>query len=62
MKFTALTKKGGGVCPITVGCTLRRLASKCACLHSIDTIPQLLAPYQLGFEIAGDVEAAVHVS
>ena len=26
------------------------------------TIPQLLAPYQLGFEIVGGVEAAVHVS
>ena len=33
---------------------------KCACLHALQTIPQLLAPHQLGSGIAGGVEAAVH--
>ena len=60
--LTALTKKCGGIRPIAVGYTLRRLASKCASLHALETIPNLLAPYQLGFGIAGDIEAAIHAS
>ena len=60
--LTALSKKGGGVRPIAVGCTLRRLASKCACVHALQSIPQLLSPHQLGFGIAGGTEAAVHAS
>jgi hypothetical protein len=57
--LTALTKKSGGIRPIAVRCTMRRLASKCACQK---TIPQILAPHQLGYGIAGGVEAAVHTS
>ena len=34
--------------------------SKCACLEALKSIPQLEAPHQLGFGIAGGVEAAVH--
>ena len=60
--LTALSKKGGGVRPIAIGCTLRRLASKCACIHALQSIPQLLSPHQLGFGIAGGTEAAVHAS
>ena len=60
--LTAPTKKGGGVHPIAVGCTLRRLASKCACLHALQTIPHLLAPHQMDFGIPGGIEAAVHAS
>ena len=45
-----------------MGCTLRRLISKCACLHALASIPDLLAPYQLGFGIAAGVEAAIHAS
>ena len=42
---------------------MRRLASKCACLHALDTVPQILAPdHQLGFGIAAGAEAAVHDS
>ena len=61
-KLTALTIRCGGVRPITVGCTLRMLASKCACLHALDTLPQILAPHQLGFGITAGAEAAVHSS
>ena len=41
-----------GIRPIAVGCTLRRLASK--------SIPEKLAPHQLGFGVGGGSEAAVH--
>ena len=58
----ALRKKGGGVRPIAVGCTLRRLASKCASLHILKTISHLLAPHQLGFGIPRGVEATVHAT
>ena len=58
----ALRKKGGGVRPIAVGCTLRRLASKCASLHALKTISHLLAPHQLGFGIPRGVEATVHAT
>lgn len=39
-----------------------RLASKCACLHASNSIPGILASYQLGFEIRSGVEAAVHAT
>ena len=58
----ALRKKGGGVVPIAVGCTLRRLALKCASLHALKTIPHLLGPHQLGFGIPRGVEATVHAT
>ena len=61
-KLTALTKRCGGVRPIAVGCTLSRLASKCACFHALNTLPQILAPHQLGFGITAGAEAAVQAS
>ena len=59
---TTLKKKCGGIRPIAVGCTLRRLATKCDSLHALEKIPQLLAPHQLGFGISRGVEAAVHAT
>ena len=61
-KLTALMKKNGGIRPISVRCTITRLASECACLHAINTIPGILTPYQLGFGIPGGVEAGVHAT
>ena len=58
----ALKKKGGGIRPIAIGCTIRRLASKCACLHALKSIPDVLSPHQLGFWVSGGAEAAVHAS
>ena len=58
----ALTKKSGGIRPIAMGFTIRRLASKCACLYSLESIPQLLFPYQLGFGVPGGAEAAIHAA
>ena len=58
----ALNKKGGGLRPIAVGCTLRRLVAKCAGACVKEAVGALLAPHQLGFGIPLGVEAAVHAS
>ena len=55
-------RKGGGIHPIAIGCTIRRLASKCACLHALKSIPDVLSPHQVGFGVSGGAEAAVHAS
>jgi hypothetical protein len=52
-KLTALTKEKGDVRPIAVGRTIRSLASKCACQHALTSIPNILAPHQLGFGVPG---------
>ena len=58
----ALNKKDGGVRPIAVGCTLRRLAAKCASSHVKQAMAALLAPHQLGYGTPQEAEAAVHAS
>ena len=58
----ALGKKDGGVRPIAVGCTLRRLASKCACNSVKQAMAALMAPHQFGFGIPLGAEAAVHAT
>ena len=58
----ALGKKDGGVRPIAVGCTLRRLVAKCACNSVKRAMAALLAPHQLGFGVPLGAEAAVHAS
>ena len=58
--MVALEKKNGGVRPIAVGYTLRRLAAKCAGLQVKEDVTCLSAPRQLGYGIAGGAEAAVH--
>ena len=54
-KYTlvALEKKSGGVRPIAVGCTLRRLVAKVACLSVVDEMAELLSPTQLGYGVKG---------
>ena len=58
----ALNKKGGGLRPIAVGCTLRRLVAKCAGACVKEAMGALLAPHQLGFGVPLGAEAAVHAS
>ena len=60
--LTALTKKDGGIRPIAVGCTLRRLAAKIAGFRVRDRMAALLAPRQLGYGVRGGAEAAVHAA
>ena len=60
--LVAFTKKNGGIRPIAIGCTLRRLAAKCASALTLSELPDLLVPRQLGFGIPQGVEAAVHAA
>ena len=58
--LVALEKKDGGVRPIAVGWTLRRLVSKIAGYMVVDELADLLSPRQLGYGIKGGAEAIVH--
>ena len=57
--LTALQKKDGGVRPIAVGFTLRRLTAKVAGNKLMEEMGKLLAPRQLGYGVKGGAEAAV---
>lgn len=61
-RLIALQKKGGGIRPIAVGYTLRRLAAKCANAHVIKKRSDELKPKQIGVGVAGGAEAAVHAA
>ena len=54
----ALEKTEGGVRPIAVGCTLRRLAAKVMSGKVVEDMASLLAPRQLGYGIKRGAEAA----
>ena len=60
--LTALHKKDGGIRPIALSCTLRRLVAKIATGKVKEELTSLLAPQQLGFGIKGGVVAAVHAA
>jgi len=55
-------KKDGGLRPIAVGLTLRRLISKLAASAVMTPCAQLLAPHQLGVGARGGAEALVHAT
>ncbi|XP_055353423.1 uncharacterized protein LOC129599259 [Paramacrobiotus metropolitanus] len=55
-----LLKKDGGIRPIAVGETLRRLFSKIISRRCSDEAAAMFSPVQLGFGIRGGAEAAVH--
>ena len=59
--LTALHKKDGGICSITVSCTLH-LVARTAAGKVKEELTFLLAAQQLGFVIKGGVEAAVHAA
>jgi hypothetical protein len=58
----ALQKKTGGVRPIAIGYTWRRIAAKCANAYATYTLSSYLSPIQLGVGISGGCEAAVHAT
>ena len=60
--LTAFHKKDGGIRPIAVSCTLRRLVAKIAVSKVREELASLLAPWQLGVCIKGGAEAAVHTA
>jgi len=55
----ALTKKDGGIRPISYGYTSRRLAAKCANDYVIKKRSEALQPQQLCVGLPGGAEAAV---
>jgi len=59
-RLLALNKKSGGVRPIAIGFSLRRLASKCASSFGINSLRSYFHPHQLGVGIPGGCEAAIH--
>lgn len=59
-RLLALRKRGGGLRPIAVGETLRRLVGKCVCLTLRKQLEQHFFPSQLGVGIKGGVEMVVH--
>ena len=59
-RLIALHKNDGGVRPIAVGYTLRRLAAKCANANVIKRRNEELQPIQVGVGVSGGAEAAIH--
>ena len=58
----ALNKKEGGIRPIAVGCTLRRMIAKAACKAVSAKMVPNLQPVQIGFGIPRATEAAAHAA
>ena len=58
----ALDKKSGGIRPIAVGYTWRRIAAKCANSFAAARLGTYLRPHQLGVAVPGGCEAAVHAT
>jgi hypothetical protein len=61
-RLLALKKKDGGIRPIAVGNSTRRLVSKIACHLIKQKITPYLAPHQTGFGIKLGAEAAIHAT
>jgi len=58
----ALEKKSGGIRPIAIGYTWRRIAAKCANSFACAQTLPLLSPLQLGVAVSGGCEAAIHAT
>ena len=51
--LTALVKKTGGVRPIAIGYTWRRVAAKCANAFATAALNDYFMPHQLGVGVSG---------
>ena len=56
----ALVKQGGGLRPIAIGETIRRLVSKCCCEATVEDTKILFGPLQVGVATQGGAEASIH--
>ena len=56
----ALQKKDGGIRPIAIGNTLRRLVAKLACMSVREEIGEYFRPHQLGFGTQKGCETIIH--
>jgi hypothetical protein len=56
----ALVKRDGGLRPIAIGETIRRLVSKCCCEATIEDAKIIFGPLQVGVATQGGAEASIH--
>jgi hypothetical protein len=56
----ALKKQDGGLRPIAIGETIRRLVSKCCCEATTEDAKIIFGPLQVGVATQGGAEASVH--
>ena len=61
-RLTAFSKKDGGLRPIAVGLTLRRVAGKVIASRASSSLQSLFAPLQLGVGVPRGLEAGVHAA
>jgi hypothetical protein len=61
-RLIALNKKSGGIRPIAIGCTWRRLVAKCANAFACNTLVSLFSPRQVEVAMKGGCEAAVQAT
>jgi hypothetical protein len=61
-KLAALPKQAGGLRPIAVGETLRRIAGKAMMHCASDAVNQRLKPFQVGVGVKAGAEVLVHVA
>ena len=61
-RLITLQKKAGGIRPIAIGYTLRRMVAKCASTFAITKSENLFAPLQVGVGVPKGCEAAVHAT
>jgi hypothetical protein len=61
-RLIALQKKSGGIRPIAIGYSLRRLAAKCVNKYALTVLKDNFTPSQLGVGVSGGCEAAVHAT
>lgn len=59
-RLIALSKKDGGIRPIAVGLTIRRLIAKLCNTQVMRDAVDMFKPRQLGFGVRGGAESAVH--
>jgi len=59
-RLLALNKKSGGIRPIAIGFSLRRVSSKCANSFGSNLLRGYFCPLQLGVGTPGGCEAAIH--
>lgn len=60
--LTALLKKSGGIRPIAVGNTCRRLVAKLACTWLSSHLADYFRPIQIGFAVRNGAEAGAHAA
>ena len=56
----ALNKPDGGLRPIAIGETIRRLVSKCCCEATAEDCKVIFGPLQVGVATQGGAEASIH--